>query len=61
MDRPHDKLRRQTRRTGSFSYRTTLPQNADTEKITADLAHGILTVRVPKAASATPRRIEITG
>ena len=54
-------LRRQTRRTGSFSYRTTLPQNADTERITADLAHGILTVRVPKAASATPRRIEITG
>ncbi|MGV9531610.1 Hsp20/alpha crystallin family protein [Streptomyces cellulosae] len=53
-------LRRQTRRIGRFSYRTTLPQNADTDKITADLAHGILTVRVPKAASAMPRRIEIS-
>jgi len=53
-------LRRQTRRVGRFSYRTTLPRNADTDKITADLAHGILTVRVPKVASAMPRRIEIS-
>ncbi|MGA5629453.1 Hsp20/alpha crystallin family protein [Streptomyces cellulosae] len=53
-------LRRQTRRIGRFSYRTTLPRNADTDKITADLARGILTVRVPKVASAMPRRIEIS-
>ncbi|WP_430741913.1 Hsp20/alpha crystallin family protein (plasmid) [Streptomyces sp. P13-3-3] len=53
-------LRRRTRRIGRFGYRTTLPRNADTEKITADLAHGILTVRVPKVSQATPRRIEIS-
>ncbi|MFF5342263.1 Hsp20/alpha crystallin family protein [Streptomyces althioticus] len=53
-------LRRHTRRIGRFRYRTALPQNADTEKITADLAHGILTLRVPKVTRATPRRIEIS-
>ncbi|MFC7512553.1 Hsp20/alpha crystallin family protein [Streptomyces thermocarboxydus] len=42
------------------SATATLPRNADTDKITADLAHGILTVRVPKVASAMPRRIEIS-
>ncbi|MDT3725625.1 Hsp20 family protein [Streptomyces sp. DSM 41972] len=53
-------LCRQSRRIGRFGYRTALPRDADTEKITADLAHGILTVRVPKVSQATPRRIEIS-
>lgn len=48
------------RRTGRFSYRTSLPGDADTEKIDAKLADGVLTVRVPKAARTQPRKIEIT-
>jgi HSP20 family protein len=49
------------RRHGKFAYRTSLPADADTEKIDAQLADGILTVRLPKAAQARSRRIEIKG
>ena len=47
------------RRHGKFAYRTSLPADADAERIDAQLAHGILTVRVPKAEQARSRRIEI--
>ena len=47
------------RRHGKFAYRTSLRADADAEKIDAQLADGILTVRVPKAAQARSRRIEI--
>jgi HSP20 family protein len=47
------------RRHGRFSYRASLPADADTEKIDAQLADGILTVRVPKAPQARSRRIEV--
>ena len=46
-------------RHGKFAYRTTLPADADADKIDAQLADGILTVRVPKAPQAQSRRIEI--
>jgi HSP20 family protein len=46
-------------RHGKFAYRTTLPAGADADKIDAQLADGILTVRVPKAAQAQSRRIEV--
>lgn len=49
------------RRHGKFAYRTTLPADADADKIDAQLAEGILTVRVPKAAQARSRKIEIKG
>ncbi|WP_378741289.1 Hsp20/alpha crystallin family protein [Nocardia brasiliensis] len=52
-------FRRRTRRTGQFTYRLTLPQNVDAEKVEASLANGVLTVRVPKSEAAKPRRIEI--
>lgn len=47
------------RRHGRFAYRTSLPADADAEKVDAQLTDGILTVRVPKAAQARSRRIEI--
>jgi HSP20 family protein len=49
------------RRHGRFAYRASLPGDADPEKIDAQLADGILTVRVPKAAQACSRRIEVKG
>ncbi len=52
-------LRRQTRRTGHFAYRVTLPSHVDAEKIDASLADGVLTVRVPKSERDQRRRIEI--
>ncbi|MEZ7007531.1 Hsp20/alpha crystallin family protein [Streptomyces sp. AD55] len=54
-------MRRRTRRVGRFDYRTALPPNADTERVGAELADGVLTVRVPKAEGTRPQRIEITG
>jgi HSP20 family protein len=52
-------VRRRTRRTGQFEYRVTLPGQTDPEKIEASLHEGVLTVRVPKAEQAKPRRIEV--
>jgi HSP20 family protein len=52
-------LRRQARRTGRFEYRLSLPTHVDPEKVEANLADGVLKVRVPKAEKAQRRRIEI--
>jgi HSP20 family protein len=54
-------LRHRTRRVGEFAYRVTLPRDVDSESVTANLEEGVLTVRVPKAETAKPRRIAITG
>jgi HSP20 family protein len=54
-------LRHRTRRSGQFEYRAVLPAGAETEKATASLSDGVLTVNVPKTETAKPRRIEITG
>jgi HSP20 family protein len=54
-------LRRQTRKTGEFEYRVTLPGDSDAEHIEANLHDGVLTVRVPKTEQAKPRRIEINA
>ena len=52
-------LRHRTRRTGEFLYQVSLPTGVDAEKISAELADGVLTVRVPKAETAKPRQIEV--
>ncbi len=54
-------LRRRTRRVGRFEFRATLPSDVDVEHISADLADGVLSVRVPKREAAKPRRIAIEG
>jgi HSP20 family protein len=46
-------------RQGKFAYRTTLPADADADKIDAQLADGVLTVQLPKAAKAQARKVEI--
>jgi HSP20 family protein len=48
-------------RQGKFAYRTTLPADTNAEQVDAQLADGILTVRLPKAPQAQARRIEIKG
>jgi HSP20 family molecular chaperone IbpA len=37
----------------------TLSKELDTEKVSAELAHGVLKLRIPKASHAQPRRIEV--
>lgn len=44
---------------GSFTRSFQLPSGVDERRIEADFADGLLTVRIPKAAIAQPRRIEI--
>ncbi len=52
-------LRKQTRRTGRFEYRVSLPTQVDADKIDAGLKDGVLTVRVPKSERAQRRKIEV--
>ena len=54
-------LRRETRRTGYFEYRVTLPGDFDPDEIDASLESGVLTLRIPKAQRARSRRIEVRG
>jgi HSP20 family protein len=36
-----------------------LSKELDTEKVSAELAQGVLTLRIPKVAQAQPRRIDV--
>lgn len=49
------------RRTGTFLRRFTLGQNVDTAGITAGFDNGVLTVTVPVAEKAKPRKIEVAS
>lgn len=42
-----------------FRRAFTLSKELDSEKVAAELAHGVLKLRIPKAAHAQPRRIEV--
>lgn len=44
---------------GTFARAIRLPEYVDGEKIEASFAEGVLTVRIPKAQSALPRKIEV--
>lgn len=44
---------------GTFARAIRLPEYVDGEKIEASFADGVLTVRIPKAQSALPRKIEV--
>jgi HSP20 family protein len=58
-DGQRGRMHRSTRRTGRFEYRTYLPSDIKSDKVSAMLSNGILTVRVPKSDMAKPRRIEV--
>ena len=45
---------------GEFSEQFTLPTEVDAEKATADYAHGILTIMLPKAEHTRARKIAIS-
>lgn len=44
---------------GTFTRQFRLPKGVDESKITADFEHGVLHVRVPKAALPQPKKIQI--
>ncbi len=55
-----DSYKRVERRFGRFHRAVRLPDRVDPERIEAEFADGLLTVTVPKAESAKPRRIEVS-
>lgn len=44
---------------GRFHRVFSLSKELDTENVSAELAHGVLKLRIPKAAHAQPRRINV--
>ena len=49
----------QERGRGAFSRMGELPQYVDSENVTAEIKHGVLTITLPKRAEAKARRIEV--
>jgi HSP20 family protein len=49
------------RRYGRFERSFTLPRAVDADKVQAVFSNGVLTLSLPKAESAKPRRVEITA
>lgn len=58
-DVPEDAFHRVERRFGAFARSLTLPQTADAERIEASFERGVLTIQVPKAEQAKPRKITV--
>ena len=52
---------RRERAFGAFSRSIQLPEDLDAQKAAAKYEAGLLTVRVPKAESAKPRKISVQG
>jgi HSP20 family protein len=50
---------RQERGYGSFSRVMELPDAVDSQKVSAEFKHGVLTITLPKKEEAKPRRIEV--
>jgi HSP20 family protein len=44
---------------GSFERSVRLPEFVDADRIEAKFAHGLLTITVPKAEAAKPRKIAV--
>lgn len=57
------KLRLEGRRSDTIVYRRVMgvPEGIDPDGITAELRHGVLTLRLPRAAATKPRRIAVSG
>ena len=58
-DKTAEGFRRVERSFGTFRRSVRLPDRVDPDAVTAQYKDGLLTVTVPKAESAKPRRIEV--
>jgi HSP20 family protein len=54
-----DSFHRVERRYGAFSRSLALPQTANTDAIEASFDRGVLTIEVPKAEAAKPKKITV--
>jgi HSP20 family protein len=60
-DVPEEAFHRVERRYGPFARSLTLPQTVDPQRIEASFDRGVLTIEVPKAEQAKPKKISITA
>ena len=58
-ERENGMWHRRERGHGSFSRMGELPQYVDSDKVTAEFKHGVLTITLPKRKEAKARRIEV--
>ena len=58
-DAKKENFQRIERTYGTFSRAFALPQQVNSEKVQAAFENGVLTITVPKAEQAKPRKIEI--
>jgi HSP20 family protein len=59
VDQEGVKYHRRERGAGSFCNRVELPVEIDADRVEATLDNGVLTLVMPKASSALPRKIEV--
>jgi len=52
---------RRERPVGEFSRSMRLPTEVDADRVAAELRSGVLTLTLPKAQAARPRKIQVTG
>ena len=55
-----ENYRRQERQHGRWARSVTLPDRVESQQVTATFLNGVLTVKLPKSASAKPRQINVT-
>lgn len=60
-EKSSDNFRRVERRFGRFYRAVRLPERIDADRVTATYKDGVLTVTVPKAPEARPRRVKVTA
>jgi HSP20 family protein len=58
-DQPGASYHRRERANGRFSRTMTLPWQIDADKVQAKLVDGVLTVTLPKAESAKPKKVKL--
>ncbi|MGZ5261292.1 MAG: Hsp20/alpha crystallin family protein, partial [Burkholderiales bacterium] len=46
---------------GSFSRAFTLPDDADTDHVRAEMTNGVLTLTIPKRPERQPKKVEVKG
>jgi HSP20 family protein len=52
---------RRERGVGAFARVVRLPVEVDPDKVEAELRHGVLTITLPKAEAARPRKIQVSS
>lgn len=59
--REDDEILASERRTGTFTRQLFLGENLDTSTISADHRDGVLTITIPVAETAKPRKVSVGG